>query len=205
MILNLRFLVFFATLFIWQNNYIYSQEFILSGKVQDASGNDLPDIVIYSSQINQYSVSDSSGNFAFVYKKPSLVKLYASGLNIISDSITVDLTSTTNIVFILNFKSFELSEITIRNQNSIYDTRFLRSVEDFGIYEAKKSDVINLEDLIVNKSNNNARQIYSKVSSINIWESDYFGLQLDIGGRGLNPNRTANFNTRQNNYDISYY
>ena len=163
MILNLRFLVFFATLFIWQNNYIYSQEFILSGKVQDASGNDLPDIVIYSSQINQYSVSDSSGNFAFVYKKPSLVKLYASGLNIISDSITVDLTSTTNIVFILNFKSFELSEITIRNQNSIYDTRFLRSVEDFGIYEAKKSDVINLEDLIVNKSNNNARQIYSKV------------------------------------------
>ena len=102
MILNLRFLVFFATLFIWQNNYIYSQEFILSGKVQDASGNDLPDIVIYSSQINQYSVSDSSGNFEFVYKKPSLVKLYASGLNIISDSITVDLTSTTNIVFILN-------------------------------------------------------------------------------------------------------
>ena len=203
MILNLRFLVFFATLFIWQNNYIYSQEFILSGKVQDASGNDLPDIVIYSSQINQYSVSDSSGNFEFVYKKPSLVKLYASGLNIISDSITVDLTSTTNIVFILNFKSFELSEITIRNQNSIYDTRFLRSVEDFGIYEAKKSDVINLEDLIVNKSNNNARQIYSKVSSINIWESDYFGLQLDIGGRGLSPNRSSNFNTRQNNYEIS--
>ena len=46
---------------------------------------------------------------------------------------------------------------------------------------------------IVNKSNNNARQIYSKVSSINIWESDYFGLQLDIGGRGLSPNRSSNF------------
>ncbi|MGB1032237.1 MAG: TonB-dependent receptor family protein, partial [Flavobacteriales bacterium] len=29
------------------------------------------------------------------------------------------------------------------------------------------------------------------------------GLQLGIGGRGLNPNRTSNFNTRQNGYDIS--
>ena len=78
----------------------------MSGKVQDTSGNDLPDIVIYSSQINQYSVSDSSGNFEFIYKKPGLVKLYASGLNIISDSITVDLTSTTNILFLLNFSFF---------------------------------------------------------------------------------------------------
>ena len=28
-------------------------------------------------------------------------------------------------------------------------------------------------------------------------------LQLSIGGRGLDPNRTASFNTRQNGYDIS--
>ena len=28
-------------------------------------------------------------------------------------------------------------------------------------------------------------------------------MQLSIGGRGLDPNRTANFNTRQNGYDIS--
>ena len=110
---------------------------------------------------------------------------------------------TTKIVFVVNYQSVELSEITVLNQKSIYNTRFLRSVEDFGIYEAKKSDVINLKDLIANKSNNNARQIYSKVSSINIWESDYFGLQLDIGGRGLSPNRSSNFNTRQNNYEIS--
>ena len=28
-------------------------------------------------------------------------------------------------------------------------------------------------------------------------------MQLDIGGRGLSPNRSSNFNTRQNNYEIS--
>jgi Fe(3+) dicitrate transport protein len=34
-------------------------------------------------------------------------------------------------------------------------------------------------------------------------ESSDGGLQLSIGGRGLDPNRTSNFNTRQNGYDIS--
>jgi Fe(3+) dicitrate transport protein len=79
----------------------------------------------------------------------------------------------------------------------------LRSVENFGIYEGKKTEVIVLGDLTANTATNNARQLYSKVTGLNIWESDQAGLQLGIGGRGLSPNRTANFNTRQNGYDIS--
>lgn len=38
---------------------------------------------------------------------------------------------------------------------------------------------------------------------INIIEYDGAGLQLGIGGRGLNPKRTAHYNTRQNGYEIS--
>ena len=38
---------------------------------------------------------------------------------------------------------------------------------------------------------------------LNIFESNDAGLQLNIGGRGLDPNRTSSFNTRQNGYDIS--
>ena len=37
----------------------------------------------------------------------------------------------------------------------------------------------------------------------NIWESDGSGIQIGLGGRGLNPSRNVNFNTRQNGYDIS--
>ena len=57
--------------------------------------------------------------------------------------------------------------------------------------------------MIANKASNNARQAFAKIPSLNIWESDNAGLQLDIGGRGLSPRRSANFNTRQNGYDIS--
>jgi Fe(3+) dicitrate transport protein len=79
----------------------------------------------------------------------------------------------------------------------------MKSVDGFGIYESKKSEVIILKDINANLATNNARQVFNKVPGLNIWESDQAGLQLGIGGRGLSPNRTANFNTRQNGYDMS--
>ena len=56
---------------------------------------------------------------------------------------------------------------------------------------------------MANLASNNSRQIYSQVAGLNIFQNDDAGLQLNIGGRGLDPNRTSNFNTRQNGYDIS--
>jgi Fe(3+) dicitrate transport protein len=51
--------------------------------------------------------------------------------------------------------------------------------------------------LTANKATN-ARQIFAQVVGLTINESSDGGLQLSIGGRGLDPNRTSNFNTRQN-------
>ncbi len=79
----------------------------------------------------------------------------------------------------------------------------LRAVEGLSIYEGKKSEVVQVSSLTANLATNNARQVFAKVAGLNIWESDGAGLQLGVGGRGLSPNRTSNFNTRQNGYDIS--
>ena len=96
-----------------------------------------------------------------------------------------------------------LDEITIRDTQPEFGFTHMRAVEDMGIYEAKKSEVIIPEQLTANLATNNARQVYSRVAGLNIWENDGAGLQLSIGGRGLDPNRTSNFNVRQNGYDIS--
>ena len=97
-----------------------------------------------------------------------------------------------------------LKEINIesKKENRFGITR-LRQIEGTAIYAGKKSEVIILDDVAGNTSTNNSRQIYNKVAGLNIWESDGAGIQLGIGGRGLNPNRVSNFNTRQNGYDIS--
>ncbi len=94
-----------------------------------------------------------------------------------------------------------LPEVEVLAERRQYMT--LGGVEGTAIYEAKKSEVIDMKALVVNTANNNTRQIFGKVTGLNIWESDGSGLQLGIGGRGLNPNRTSSFNTRQNGYDIS--
>jgi Fe(3+) dicitrate transport protein len=50
---------------------------------------------------------------------------------------------------------------------------------------------------------NTMRQVMAKVPGIQIWESDPSGIQIGIAARGLSPNRSWEFNTRQNGYDIS--
>ncbi|WP_158605920.1 TonB-dependent receptor domain-containing protein [Taibaiella sp. KBW10] len=95
-----------------------------------------------------------------------------------------------------------LDEVQV-NDKASSDFDNLRKIDGMKITVGKKTEVINVEQLTVNKSNNNTRQLYAKVTGLNIFENDGSGLQLSIGGRGLDPNRTANFNVRQNGYDIS--
>jgi len=104
---------------------------------------------------------------------------------------------------LLTPQSQDLDETVVTDSGADFGLSRMRSVDDMGLYEAKKSEVILTENLTANLSTNNARQAYSKVAGLNIWENDGAGLQLSIGGRGLDPNRSSNFNTRQNGYDIS--
>lgn len=97
----------------------------------------------------------------------------------------------------------QLREVTVTAGQEGMAMSQLRGVENFGIYKGKKTEVVLLSEITANVATNNPRQVYGRVTGLNIWESDGAGLQLGIGGRGLSPNRTANFNTRQNGYDIS--
>ena len=97
----------------------------------------------------------------------------------------------------------ELRNVTVQDKSKEFGFTRLRNVDGFSIFAGKKTEAILPEKLTANLSTNNARQVYSKVAGLNIYENDGAGLQLSIGGRGLDPNRTANFNVRQNGYDIA--
>jgi Fe(3+) dicitrate transport protein len=101
-------------------------------------------------------------------------------------------------------KNFSLTEVEVKAQkeNSFGISR-LNNVEGTFIYAGKKSEAVNVQDLDANLAANNSRQVFSKVAGINVFENDGSGTSISIGGRGLNPNRISNFNTRQNGYDIS--
>lgn len=93
-------------------------------------------------------------------------------------------------------------EVSVEKDNTFGISR-LNNVEGTAIYAGKKTEAIYVGDLNANLAANNSRQIFAKVAGINIFENDGSGNSIGIGGRGLNPNRISNFNTRQNGYDIS--
>jgi Fe(3+) dicitrate transport protein len=97
-----------------------------------------------------------------------------------------------------------LSEVVLNaKKTKVFELKRLKDVEGTTINAGRKTEVVLVEQSMANLASNNSRQIYSQVSGLNIYENDDAGIQLHIGGRGLDPNRTSNFNTRQNGYDIS--
>jgi Fe(3+) dicitrate transport protein len=75
---------------------------------------------------------------------------------------------------------------------------FLSPIQGTNIYSGKKNEVIHLNQLDADLSSNNYRQIMAKVPGVSIWESDGSGIQTSVSTRGLSPNRSWEFNVRQN-------
>lgn len=96
-----------------------------------------------------------------------------------------------------------LTDVTVVGRNSKSDYQQMPEIVGTNIYAGKKNALIVLDNVQGNVVSNNMRQVLSKVAGIHIWESDPSGIQIGIAARGLSPNRSWEFNTRQNGYDIA--
>jgi Fe(3+) dicitrate transport protein len=71
------------------------------------------------------------------------------------------------------------------------------------LFSGKKNEVLKLSNINGNFTTNNAREIFARIPGVTIWENEGSGIQINVGVRGLSPNRSWELNTRQNGYDIS--
>ena len=101
------------------------------------------------------------------------------------------------------FQGKHLPEITVVGRGSKSDYQQMPEIVGTNIYAGKKSTLIVLDNVQGNVANNTMRQVLAKVPGIHIWESDPSGIQIGISARGLSPNRSWEFNVRQNGYDIA--
>ncbi len=83
------------------------------------------------------------------------------------------------------------------------ETGNLPAIDGVRIYGGKKTAFVTPEKLNIDLSSNNSRQLFGRIPGIMVWESDGSGIQTGIATRGLSPNRSWEFNMRQNGYDIS--
>lgn len=182
-----------------------SAQFTLSGTVQaEATGQPIANAEVYLTNLSTSTTTDALGNFSFEALPQGNHTLVVFNFEYEIEERQLSFSENTTLTISLELLGETLSEVLItKRKEKIFALKQLRDVEGTAIYAGKKSEVVVMDNLTANIATGNARQIYAQVVGLNIYENNDAGLQLNIGGRGLNPNRTANFNTRQNGYDIS--
>ena len=184
--------------FLLVSETIISQQ-IFSGYIIDQETNEaLSGVKIYSKSDGLLEISDERGFYSFEAYKNDLISFYLENYDL--NEKKIDQNETIYLKPLV--ENLDEIEIIVRNEK-IFSLQRLNAVEGTSIFEGKKSEVVLVDQSMANLASNNSRQIYSQVAGLNIFQNDDAGLQLNIGGRGLDPNRTSNFNTRQNGYDIS--
>ncbi len=101
----------------------------------------------------------------------------------------------------LNDTVKKLSTVTITVKQQTPER--LHEIENNVLFSGKKNEVIRMSNINANFTTNNAREVFSKVPGVSVWENEGSGIQINVGVRGLSPNRSWELNTRQNGYDIS--
>jgi len=176
----------------------------ISGIITNAeTGNPITDVDIFEKNSGAIASTNSEGYFEFFTEKQTITIVFFSYSYEVTEK-TIQVNGNVTVNQKLQQLTEALSEVEIMTRKArTFELKRLKDVEETAIYAGKKTEVVLVEQSMANLASNNARQIYSQVVGLNIYQNDDAGLQLNIGGRGLDPNRTANFNTRQNGYDIS--
>lgn len=175
----------------------------VSGYVQDKQTNlGISGVEIYTKDEGLITRSNSTGFFEFSASSDILELIFFSynyqvkefQINNSNAELTIQLDPLTE-----NLQEVEI----IAQKRKVFALKRLGEFKGTSIFSGKKNEVILVGETMANLASNNSRQIYAQISGLNIFQNDDGGLQLNIGGRGLDPNRSSNFNTRQNGYDIS--
>ena len=176
----------------------------LAGRVVNMDNKPVQGAEIFITETNDLLEINSNGDFLItdIVDGSYTLTVISFEYNTIVKEVTIP--NSEPLIIIMEPLSTQLSEVQISaRREELFAMKRLKSVDGTTINSGKKNEVVLIGQAATNLASNNARQIYAQVVGLNIYDSNDAGLQLNIGGRGLDPNRTSNFNTRQNGYDIS--
>ena len=174
----------------------------VEGRIMDESNEYIPNVLLFNYSNKYHQLSNFEGRFKIKAKLKDTIIVKFPGFEndttVISDYHLRD-----GLIVKLKIEAKELESAYVINKRlEHFDIGNLPPIKGVQITTGTNA-IIQMESLSGAKSTSNPREMFAKIPGLNIWESDGAGIQIGIGGRGLSPNRAANFNTRQNGYDIS--
>lgn len=174
------------------------------GTVVDTAGNPISDVSVIEISSGRKTISTGNGSFKLSIADTSniVIAFIAEGYKVLEERIKSGLIKQ-ELKIVLHSNVQNLDEHVVVDKQEDIVRRNLADIEGTVIYATRKTEVVLIDNMIGNKAINQVRQVYAHVTGLTMIETNDGGAQLSIGARGLDPNRTSNFNTRQNGYDIS--
>ncbi|PKR81477.1 hypothetical protein CW751_05340 [Brumimicrobium salinarum] len=196
----MKFLILGISLFLV--SILFGQE-TYNGVIVDQENDELPGVKIHNLNSNDKSRSSIDGQFVVKAQQFDTIEITYNSYDTLQVVAGLDWKTDQSNRVLLKYATQEIGEVMIvKKRMADFNVGFMPPIKGVRLNTGTNS-IIELENLSGAKSTGNAREMYAKVPGLNIWENDGAGIQIGIGGRGLSPKRTANFNTRQNGYDIS--
>ena len=171
----------------------------LTGTVLDRTGQPVEGALV--TVADRSAVTDARGDFRLYGLPAGEATVTVTGLSTkpLTQTLTLQSGQAYSLRFTLEEALRELAGVTVAAKA----TRYAPEVDGNILTAGKKNEIIQLDKLDANLVVNSARQVFAKVPGITVWESDGSGQQINVASRGLSPNRSWEFNTRQNGMDIS--
>jgi Fe(3+) dicitrate transport protein len=178
---------------------------IIQGKVLSAGDVALEGVTIRLNGKTTSTRTDANGSFTLsnISAGDYVLVLSRVGYATLRQPVQVLAGKTAKLNLRLEEKVETLQEVEVNGTRGTDRVTYLQDVEGVGVYSGKKTEVINPDRTDANLALNNTRQVLARVPGISIWENDGSGIQVGVAARGLSPNRSWEFNVRQNGYDVS--
>jgi Fe(3+) dicitrate transport protein len=193
---------FVIILVVMVSNIVSSQQGKLAGELYDSQRESIPGVRVWNKTVDKKTRSNINGIFVIPADVGDSIQMSYVLFDTILLVVDQDMLDE-GVDLKMTYKTQEVEEVEIiQKRLADFDVGFLPPIKGVRLNNGTNS-IIKLKEMGGAKSTGNAREMYGKIPGLNIWENDGAGIQVGIGGRGLSPKRTANFNTRQNGYDIS--
>ena len=149
----------------------------VSGEVYDASNTKgLASVEIYNEFGAKLAVTNAEGAYTFTSLEAKLnLVFFKYGYTAVKSVVLLNGAKLATIL--LEPSAEQLSEVEIvAVKQKLFSIKRLKDVEGTAIYAGKKTEVILIDNLMANLASNNARQIYSQIVGLNIYQNDDAGL-----------------------------
>lgn len=181
----------------------YAQKTSIKGNVTDENNQPIIGAMVYLKNTIRQAQTNENGSYVLKSIEKGKYTLVVDYLGYVAQEIEFDIADKEVKTMDVSLKELVYSFEEVHVSATRADGRHLAEVDGYSINATKKNEVVYLASINTNLAMNNARQIFGKVPGLQVWESDGSGIQMSIGSRGLSPNRSWEFNTRLNGYDIT--